>query len=1480
MKIESSQTAPDNSLDIAIIGMAGRFPGANNLEEFWLNLKYGIESIRFYPEEEVIASGMHPQLARDPQFIPAAGGIDFENDFDAEFFGFNPRDAEITDPQQRIALECAWEAFEAAGYNPDNYRGRTGVYAGVSLSTYLMVNIASNPQTLASVGLFPAITGCDKDFLASRIAYKLNLQGPAISVQTACSTSLVAVNLACQGLLNFQTDLAMAGGVSITPKGRLYQEGFIIAKDGRCRAFDKDAQGTVFGNGVGFVMLKRLEDARAAGDHIHAIIKGSAINNDGCGKVGYTAPSIDGQVEVILEAQALAGIDPDTITYIEAHGTGTLLGDPIEIAALTQAFRTKSTRKNYCAIGSVKTNIGHLDTAAGIPGLIKAILAVEHGQIPPSLNFQEANPKLEIDNSPFYVNTTLTDWKPIGMPRRAGISSFGFGGTNAHAIIEQAPVGGGTIACRTWQILPISGRNEAARQANLAALGQHLGGRGRQALADIAFTLQEGRKAFSHRAFLLAHGHEDATAAIKSVDSTRIKYGSTGEGEGRIVYMFSGQGSQYSGMSRGLYDSEPVFRAAFDETVAAMQQHLDEDLHQIVYPTEPNQAEADRLINQTIYTQPALFAVEYALAKLWQSWGIEPDAMIGHSLGEYVAATLAGVFSLADAAVLICRRARLIQDRPPGAMLAVPLAEESVMVLLGQNLSLAVVNGPKCCVVAGDLVAVEHFQQQLAAQGIETTPLRVSHPFHSHLLAAAAAEFEQICAKIVLHPPTKRFVSNLTGSWITTEQATSPRYWADHLRHTVRFGQGLSTILAEKPAMLVEIGPGQVLTNLARRRREEARGIALVHSTRAAQVDRDDVFHILDALGELWLAGARVNWPAFHHHGQRRRVPLPTYAFQRRRFWLPPTFLPQSTQSSHSTFSALPASTSAGPVAPIENLVPGPDYAPPRDQLEQELVAIWQEMLGIQGLGIEDDFFKIGGHSLLATQLIAEIRRITETEIKVQALFKAPTIAGLAEEIYRLRQTAPEAGLNPIAQIERNDRLPLTFHQEMVWNFERRWPGTSRFNGFLSLHLTGELVLAALHFAIDEIIHRHEVLRTTYRQHKKGPEALIRPVEPVKIPLHDLSSLQPASRRRRILAFANTLVRRPFDLTKDTFIRPELIKVSAREHILLVSSHYVAVDGWSVGLVVREFVHHYAAYNQTGFPSLAELNCQMVDYAAWQRTQLNENLFAARLPYWQSQLAGLPAQQPLPPDRMRGLLPTIEGSTFHFNLGQELSQSVKVFCRKHGFTLFNTFLAALNVLYHIHSGMDDIVIGTGTGERPAGTDTMVGALVNMLPIRIRIDSAQTFMSLLARVRSTLVDGFAHELPFMPLAERLQINPLRHPLFRTVFILRNPLPPPVRAGELQVSLDDPPIDRGVSDIDLSLYLQDINGDFNGKVEFNRNLFDGRTIDDLTDYLICLLQEVLAHPDQPLQQILPSVPPRTMAVRPGQRLLAMLGVLGAD
>ncbi|MDF5721311.1 MAG: aminotransferase class III-fold pyridoxal phosphate-dependent enzyme [Rhizonema sp. PD37] len=875
---------------VAIIGMSGRFPKAQNLDKFWQNLRDGVESISFLSEKELENSGIDSTVISDPNYVKSGGGIleDIEL-FDAAFFGYPPRQAEIMDPQHRLFLECASEALEAAGYNSQTYKGRISVYGGVSISSYFLSNLFSNPELLKSVGADQIRHSNRPDNLATRVAYKLNLKGSAITVQTGCSTSLVAVHLACQSLLEHECHMSIAGGVTISSlqkTGYFYQEGGIASPDGHCRAFDAKAQGTVGGDGVGIVVLKRLDDALADGDCIHAVIKSSAINNDGSLKVGYAAPSVDGQAKVIAEALAMAQISSETVSYVEAHGTGTILGDPIEIAALTEAFRASTDKKGFCAIGSIKTNIGHLDTAAGIAGLIKTVLALKHKQIPPSLHFENPNPKIDFANSPFFVNSTLTEWKSNGIPRRAGVSSFGIGGTNAHVILEEAPVVEASGSSRSWQLLVLSAKTESALSVTTNNLVEHFKQHPELNLADIAYTLGMGRQAFDHRQIVVCQNLDDVITVIEKKNPQQLFTHFTEPCKRQIVFMFPGQGTQYVDMGRELYETEPIFREQVDKCSYLLKSHLGQDLRHILYPDKEQKEAATQKLKQTYITQSALFVIEYALAQLWMTWGIRPSAMIGHSIGEYVAACLAGVFSLEDALVLVATRGRLIQQLPSGTMLAIPLSEQEIQPLLSENLSLAAINGPDLCVVSGVEEAVDDLQKQLSEQGVECRRLHTSHAFHSQMMDSIIEPFQQQVSKISLNSPKIPFVSNISGTWITAAQATDPKYWAKHIRQTVRFSEGIAELL-QSDRILLEVGPGKTLSTLTNK--QACAGMVVLSSLRHPQNQQSDVAFLLNTLGRLWLEGINVDWSEFYTHEQRHRIPLPTYPFERKRYWIEPT---------------------------------------------------------------------------------------------------------------------------------------------------------------------------------------------------------------------------------------------------------------------------------------------------------------------------------------------------------------------------------------------------------------------------------------------------------------------------------------------------------------------------------------------------------------------------------------------------------------
>jgi acyl transferase domain-containing protein/acyl carrier protein len=954
---------PNPSSAIAIIGMSGRMPGAKTLADFWQQLCDGTETITFFKDEELEPFLVDGAERSDPRYVKAKGMLEGVENFDAAFFGFSPREAALTDPQHRLFLECAWEALESAGYVGESYPGAIGIYAGAGANNYLLFNLLPGGHLTGSIGAFQAMNHNKNDHLATRTAYKLNLHGPAVTVQTACSTSLVAVHLACQSLLTYQTDMCMAGGVTIShpqKAGYLYHEGGIGSPDGHCRPFDANAQGTVAGSGAGVVLLKRYEDAIADGDPIHALILGSAMNNDGSAKVGYTAPSVDYQAEVIQMAMGLAEVEPNSIGYVEAHGTATPMGDPIEFEALTRAFRTGTDDSNFCALGAVKSNVGHLDTAAGVTGLIKTVLTLKHQKFAPHPHFQAPNPLIDLANSPFYINREPLDWHSKGQPRRAGVSSFGVGGTNAHAILQEAPA----VAVepsnthRFPYLLMLSARSDAALEQMCVNLANALKADPTINLADVVYTLQAGRKAFTHRRMLICHDVNEAITLLEALTPEKVVSRVQEPISRPVTFMFPGQGAQYVNMAKGLYENEPVFREAVDHCLALVAPYMRVALRGVLFPESGTQKtengnglridhkeheeitkftkngngfsngmvgvghfdqevsgmelkthpptpsqEGEKMgspslegargwvdpatqLKQTEVTQPALFVIEYALAQLWRSWGIEPTAMIGHSVGEYVAACLAGVLSLEDALKLTAIRGRLIQSLPGGAMLSVPLSERDIQGYLNNHLALAAVNGPALCVVSGTNEAIDALESQLTAQQIVCTRLHTSHAFHSQMMEPILGEFLAAVQGVTLNAPQMPYLSNVTGTWMTAADATDPHYWVTHLRRTVRFADGLATLLQEPDALLLEVGPGQTLRTLARWHPHKKPNQFMLASLPPAREAGNERTFVLSTIGQLWLAGVALDWQTYYRHDKRRRVVLPTYPFERQRYWI------------------------------------------------------------------------------------------------------------------------------------------------------------------------------------------------------------------------------------------------------------------------------------------------------------------------------------------------------------------------------------------------------------------------------------------------------------------------------------------------------------------------------------------------------------------------------------------------------------------
>ncbi len=985
-----SKRANFTGFEIAIIGIAGRFPGAKNVEEFWENLVNGKESISFFTDEELLQASVEPETLASQDYIRAFGFLEGAMNFDSFFFGYNNAEAALMDPQIRIFHECAWEALEDAGYCPNSYNGLIGLYAGAP-SNFNWVALASlSPDTLRLGGSTAQLL-IDKDFLGGWVSYKLDLKGPAYILTTACSTSLVAVHVACQAILNGECDMALGGGVRVSclnKGGYFYQEGLPYSRDGHVRAFDTGPHGIVGGDGAAVVVLKSLEDAVNDRDHIYALIKGSAINNDGLNKVGFVAPSIEGQARVIRAALEMAEVKPETIGYIETHGTATELGDPIEIQALKLAFDTN--KRQYCRIGSVKTNIGHLDAAAGATGLIKAALCIKHRVIPASLHFKRPNPKIDFENSPFYVNSGLSEWKDEIIPRRAGINSFGLGGTNAHAILEEAPSTKPSSQSRPFQLLLLSAKTGDALDRNTQNLALHLEKNPGINLADAAYTLQTGREAFQYRSMAVCSNREQALHFLSSTGREDLQTHTVTEGKRSLVFIFSGQGSQYVNMGLDLYNQEPQFREEMNHCFHILESLCDANIKDILYPSPGGLAKSKQEIAQ--YGGPITLIFEYSMAKLLMKWGLTPHALIGYSFGEYTAACLADVFSLEDALKLALRRGRMMLDMPVGSMMSVPLPEEELKTMLSCDLDIAAVNGPAFCIVSGPPAPIKQLKKELKEKGHECYRFLLYRAGHSKMMVPFKEEFITHFEGIRLDTPKIPYISGLTGNWITQQQATSPGYWARHMTETIRFYDGVGLLLQELNPIFIQLGADRGLPLYVDMHPLKGEENLALNLGRYTKEECDDAGFLLNGIGRLWLFGANVDWKGFYAHEKRGRISLPTYSFERT-FYPPiignPGKIIASIRSGKAVDTSLPSPRQGeGAAAKFEHAVSPPvqhkrkrpklkaKYAPPTDDMEQKFVDIFQSFFGIEPVGIYDDFYELGGDSIRAAQLTSLLKKI------------------------------------------------------------------------------------------------------------------------------------------------------------------------------------------------------------------------------------------------------------------------------------------------------------------------------------------------------------------------------------------------------------------------------------------------------------------------------------------------------------------------
>jgi phthiocerol/phenolphthiocerol synthesis type-I polyketide synthase E len=1147
--VTSNSELPPNA--IAVVGMAARFPGANTLSAFWDNLRRGEESIVTLSEDDLLAEGIPEKALANHAYVRRAALVDGIDEFDADFFGFTPQVARSTDPQHRLFLQTTFHAIEDAGYDPANIEGSVGVYATSTTSGYLLHNIMSNhdPNVVMGQGITFDMVNLslqnDKDYLATKVAHAFNLRGPALSVQTACSSALVAVHLACQSILNGECEMALAGGASLRIPhhvGYWYAPGSMVSPTGHCRPFDVRSDGTIFGSGVGVVVLKSLQDAVDDGDRIHAVIRGSALNNDGATKMTYAAPNAAGQADVIAEAQAVADVDSSTVSYIETHGTGTPLGDPIEIEGLRQAFEvSEETRSGPCYVGSVKSNIGHLESAAGIAGLIKAILCLKHRAIPATLHYTSPNPELHLDRGPFKVRSEYGPWEWDGV-LRAGVSSFGVGGTNAHVVLEEAPAVPASTPTPGPQVLLMSARSTDALQQSRSALAAELSS-AEVSMADVAYTLTRRRKDDVRMAAVVKDQQDAITvlAAAEHDNVVIVESAPSTDNSDHVVFLFPGQGAQHIGMARGLYESEPVFAEHFDRCAAGFGDELGVDLRAEIFEgTARNLERTDR-------TQPALFTVEYALAKLIETYGVRPAALAGHSIGEYVAGTIAGVFDIETAIKVVSMRARLMHAAPRGVMVAVALSPDALAEHLNGDVDIAAINEPGGCVVAGSEESIRQFSDHLTEQGIVARRVRTSHAFHSRLMDSMIPEFTGFLSRQTLHEPQIPLLSNVTGTWLAANEATNPATWARQVRSTVRFSDEVDVLLADPNRIVVEVGPGGTLTASATRHPRWSSGHRAVRLMRHHAQNRDDRDAFLLSLGQLWSAGVEVDWAPLRSGQPGQLVTLPGYPFERQRHWI------EHRVTSGWASEAAVTNGAAAPAGAADATNAAKNGQSP---MEATLQRIWGQCLGLSSVDRKANFFELGGDSLVAIS-VAMTASNEGLDLTPQDLYDNQTVAALAKAL-TARYAAGGLGRQSLSDVTHPPVPPnISYFLEHGVKERGQWRVP------LLLRLRADIQVDDVRSVLTAVTNHHDALRLRLVERAGTWEQVVgEPQELVELATRSLpEDVSPGSvqEREALLRILNEQIGEQ-DLSSPPLSATYVLGVPGGSCYLAISLHAIAAD--------------------------------------------------------------------------------------------------------------------------------------------------------------------------------------------------------------------------------------------------------------------------------------------------------------------------------
>jgi amino acid adenylation domain-containing protein len=1440
----------DSITKIAVIGMSCRFPGADNIDEYWNNLVLGKESLTQFTDEEI--KRVEPYFDRvknNRDYIKVRGILNDVDQFDASFFGMTPREADETDPQQRIWLETAWNALVHAGCNPSTYKGAIGVFAGGAMSSYFINNILRDDKRREnflrpdSGSAFQMILENDIANLPTKTAYQFNLRGPAVYSQTACSTSLVTIAMACQSLYSYESDVCLAGGVKISlpqERGYLYQEGGITSPDGHCRPFDAQSKGTVNSNGVGVVVLKRMEDALKDNDTIYAVVSGWALNNDGSNKVSFTAPGIDGQAEVIMMAQSMAEVLPEEIGYVEAHGTATQLGDPIEIAGLTKAFSAKTDKKQFCGLGSVKSNIGHTDSAAGVASFIKVCLSAYYKKIPQTLHFTKPNPHIDFANSPFYVLNQLKTWtedKPLIM----GVSSFGIGGTNAHVIVEQPPVPSEVKSSASeWpELILLSARSKGSLERSKHLLSEFCRKNQGLKIHDVAGTLASGRNHMPYRSFLVASTIDDIISGEKNFTD-----GSKSDQSPSLVYMFPGQGSQYVKMGLDLYKNNSVFRDILDQCFSLLKTETGQDLKAILF-NETDIEVSERRLADTELTQPALFIVEYALARLLEQLGIRPDNMVGHSIGEYVSACLSGVFDMNSALKIVIKRSQLMSKMPNGRMMAVRAGFEQLKSISASCFEIAADNAPESCTVSFKTEEEERVKSILDANGITYLELNTSHAFHSEAFEPILKEFTDYVNQFNLQTPEIPFISCLTGTFITDKQATSGTYWAQQLRNTVRFREGISKVTGNEGAILLEVGPNTHLSSLVRQS-----GVSdnkLIIATLGKYSNVDERYRVMATLGKMYNAGFSIDFEILNGDRQFRKIGLPAYPFENKRHWVEPD-LTHLSDTHDEQIAREDQKLSVVSKNKVDNAMPGD--LKDSGSASERIMYIWRSMIGSDNIGPDDDFFEIGGHSLLALQIITRIKEDLGLSLSLKEFLDNPTINKLATR-FGVESGAVTKELGLTNEVSISD-FPLSYMQKKLWIISKLDSVNPAYNIPFTYRLSGEINIEVFNESLNNLFNRHFILFSHFRERDGNPFCEIIP-EPVKVELSDFSAGGPDESEEKVLSFIGKNTRKQFDLENGPLYRLYLLKLNDSTWYFYGVIHHILFDGWSFGVFVRDLKKIYKSLLLKEELKLEDVRESYFEYARAIQTEEHENPSVKK--FWIENLRGCSPLMNFPYDSPRKEISSGFGERYHITVPREYTEKIKEIAKKERATPFATLLSIMGILFNRYCGEDDLCIGIHVANRSSSKlEKIFGMFVNTIPVRLQIGENQTFSSFIGHTKNVLLESISHqELPFEKIVE--VINPERFPNVNPIFqVAMQWINYSAKHLEFEgFNADRVEVNEGISPLDITFNLWENDGQIEGELEYNSDILRRETVKRLVDNFICLVKSAVEDPDRPLSLI---------------------------